>query len=318
MKRVKEYVAILMLLGCSSSSWAQTFPAKHLRVILGIPVGGASDLAVRAVATPMQKTLGQPIVVENRPGANSTIAAGNVLKAEPDGYTYFFGSTALIHHVFNKNGGIDARTDLTPVSNIQTGGYFAIVRSTFPIKTWSELLAYSRANVDKLNFGSASSLNEMIMGVVKSRTGLTFTSIPYKGPPDIITAMLSGQVDFTVNTVGSLIPSVQSGSNLPLFVTGGKRMALLPDVPTLAELGVKDFEVSFNVGLWAPPKTPRSVVNVVNSAAAAATKLPEVVEFYKKLGAEPVGSTPEEQVRTLDNELKFWFEATRLAKYEPQ
>ena len=301
----------------ANPSWGQAFPTKPIRVYVGIPVGGASDLAVRAISTPMSQTLGQPVIVENRVGANSTIAAGAVLKAEPDGHTLYFGSTALISQIFNRIGGIDARTELSPVSNVQSGGYFAVIRTTLPINSLQELLAYSKANEGKLNFGSASALNDMIMTMVKSRAGLSYTSIPYKGPPEINTALLSGQIDFTVNTVGTMVAPLQAGAVRPLFVTSGNRMSVLPNVPTLGELGINNFEVQFNVGLWSTPRTPRETINTLNAAAVAATKLPAVTKFYKKLGAEAVGSTPEEQVRTLDAELRFWIEAARVAKFVP-
>lgn len=309
--------ALLAVLG-ATSSWGQSFPSKPLRIFLGIPVGGTSDVAARAIATPMSKTLGQPIIIENRPGANATIAASLVSKGEPDGYTYFFGSAAQIYQVFNKVGGIDARTEFSPVSNIQTGGYVAVVRSSLPVKSWPEFLAYSKANPDKLNFASPSSLNDLIMAVLKSRTGFSFTSIPYKGTNDVISAMLGGQSDFTTSTVGPYLSTIQSGGVRALFVTSGKRVSLVPDVPTLGEVGVPDFEVSFNVGLWAPPKTPREFINPVNAAAVAATKLPEVVALFRKLGADPVGSTAEEQLKTIDGELRFWSEAARIAKFTPE
>ena len=319
MRRTTLIVAAMLLaIGGATSSWGQAFPSKPLRIFLGIPVGGTSDVAARAIATPMSKALGQPIIIENRPGANATIAASLVSKSDPDGYSYFFGSAAQIYHVFNKVGGIDARAEFSPVSNIQTGGYAAVVRSTLPIRSWPELLAYSKANPDKLNFASPSSLNDLIMAVLKSRTGFSFTSIPYKGTNDVITALLGSQSDFTTSTVGPYLATIQSGGVRALFVTSGKRVSLAPDVPTLGEVGVPDFEVSFNVGLWAPQRTPREFINPVNAAAAAAAKLPDVVALFRKLGADAVGSTPEEQLKTIDGELRFWSEAARIAKFTPQ
>jgi len=318
MRQAKMIAVGLLSMGFMANAFGQAFPSKPLRIFLGIPVGGTSDVAARAIAVPMSKTLGQPIIIENRPGANATIAASLVNKAEPDGYTYFFGSAAQIHHVFNKVGGIDARTDFSPVSNIQTGGYVAVVRPTLPIKSWQELLAYSKANPDKLNFASPSSLNDMIMGMVKYRTGLTFTSIPYKGTNDVLTAMLAGQSDFTASTVGPYLSTIQSGGLRALFVTSGKRVSLVPDVPTLGEVGVPNFEVSFNVGLWSTPKAPRDAINAVSAAAAAASRQPDVVALFRKLGGDAVGSTPEEQLKTIDGELSFWVEAARIAKFVPQ
>jgi tripartite-type tricarboxylate transporter receptor subunit TctC len=317
MKRL--IAALIVLLAASAASLpahAQSFPTKPVHVFIGQPPGTSPDIVVRLVGKEMERLLGQPLVVENRPGANSTIAAKAVVNSPPDGYALFFGSTS-ISPVFLKNNAVDASKELTPVSRIYESPFTVFVTAKQPFKSWPELVAYAKANPGKANFASLASLSNLLMSVLQRRADIAYTIVPYKGNVDVVKALVSGEADFTVSTPATLVSSVQAGTVRALFTT--KRIAALPEVPTASEAGIPNYEVVANGTLWAPRGTPRDVVQRLSAAVASAVSAPGIAEQGRKsFGFDIVSTTPEEELRKYEAEMAFWREAARQANFEPQ
>jgi tripartite-type tricarboxylate transporter receptor subunit TctC len=305
----------LLLAGAAS---AQSYPNKPVRFIVGFPPGGGSDISARVVASAMEKKLGQPVLVENRPGAGSLIGAQHVLAQPADGYTIQFGSITNISDVFIKDNPLNAARDLDPITNLQVGGLFVVAKMSLPGNTLQQVVAQAKANPGKLNFGSVGTTIDLMYAVLKDRTKMNFEIVPYKGDAPGVTALLGGEIDVLASNILAVTPHIQAGKMKPLFTTRTTRSGLLPDVPTAAEAGAPGVMLEFKLGLWAKKGTPREALQKLNAEGVAAVKTAEVIEAFRKFGADPVGSTPEQQMKTYEAEMAFWREAAKLANYQPQ
>lgn len=299
---------------------AQTFPTKPIRIVVGFTVG-STDLSIRVAAPEMTKRLGQPVVVENMPGANGTIAGNAVVKAAADGYTLYYGPASAISPLFNKNGGVDVGKYLAPVSNFASAPYIFYANAKLPAGSIRELVAWSKSNPGKLFLGSGA-VNTAILGaVLKARTGLNYENIFYKGSGPIVAALINGEVGLTATiSSGSFASQVRAGAIRPLFVTKKTRSTLFPNLPTAAEFGIPNLFAGTILGLWAPLSTPKDIIQGLSAAAAAAIKTPAISEKLKgeAIAVEPDGSSPEELLDLYNQEITFWSEAARLAKYKPE
>jgi tripartite-type tricarboxylate transporter receptor subunit TctC len=240
-----------------------------------------------------------------------------VASAAPDGYTLFLGSPINISPVFLKNNAVDAGKELSPVSRVYTSPFMVFVSAKQPFKSWADIVAYAKANPGKANFGTVASLTTLLMGVLKTRSGIDYTVIPYKANADLIKAMTVGDVDFTVLTPPPFLSSLQAGTVRALF--GTQRFALLPNVPSAADAGIPNFDLVTNGGIWAPHDTPRDVVQKLSTAVAAAAKAPDIIEQSRKnFGLDIVSTTPAEELHNYQTEMRFWEEAARLANFQPE
>ena len=319
MKKMWRAGVALILAGVVNLAHGQAFPNKPVRFVIGFTPGTIVDIVARLVGTEMEKRLGQPVVLEFKSGANGTIGAKFVSSAPADGYTLFYGNTTGIHPVFIRSNAVDAAKDLTPVSLVVTAPFFFYTSAKIPARTLQELSAYSKANpADGLRHGATSATVDLIVQMLANRTGISSRSIPYKASPQIVIALIAGEVNLaTTSNVQSFLPHVQSGAVRTLFVAAAGRSALVPNVPTAAEVGLANFELAINFGLWAPPGTPRDVALKLSEAVSTALKTPAVAEKIRtEAAAEPVGSSPDEQLRQFDAEIKFWTEAARLANFK--
>lgn len=315
----RSLAVVLATVGIGGLAAAQQYPTKPIRIVIGFPPGTILDASARLVGNEMEKRLGQPIVLEFKPGANGTIGARSVAASSPDGYTLFYGNALTIHPIFNRNNALDAATEFAPVSNFATTPYFVFSSAKSRVGSFQELLAFAKANPDVLKNGVPAAPSELIMQMLKSRAGISYRNIPYKAASQTILALLSGEIDLAASAAQPVLPHIRSGAVRALFVASARRSSVLPDVPTAAEVGMPNFEFAVNLGLWAPAGTPRAITQRVSAEAAAALKTPSVAEQIKAaLAAEPVGSTPEEQRRTFDSDTKFWSEAARVANFQPQ
>jgi tripartite-type tricarboxylate transporter receptor subunit TctC len=298
---------------------AQSYPAKPITFVIGFAPGTVLDAVANLVGSEMEKTLGQPIILEHKPGAAGSIGAKYVVAAEPDGYTFYFGNATSYHPIFIKNNAVFAGTDFDPVIQMTTAPYFFYISAKRGISSFADLVSYAKANPGKLKHGAASPTVDLIMKVLENRTGLKSTSIAYKGSAPIITALISNEVDTHAATVQPFIQHIKAGTIDALFVASKERSPLFPDVPTSAEAGIPNFEAVNNIGLWAPKKTPREIVDKVNAAAAAALSNPATIDKLRnEFGVEPVGGTPEALLASFDAETAFWTEAAKLAAFQPQ
>lgn len=321
MIRVSWYWSFLCALALATApALAQQYPTKPIRFMIGFPPGTIIDATARAVGNEMSKSLGQPIVLEFRPGANGTIAAQFVVSSAPDGYTLYYGNPTTSNPIFNRNNGVVATREFSPVSGFVKAPSFMFISATsLPnVNTYQDLLAYAAANPDKLTHASQSANVDLIMQILKTKTGLVTRSINYRGSPQVITALLAGESDISVAAAQAWLPHVQSGKIRALFVGSPQRSFMLPNLPTAAEAGIANFESGTSYALWAPLATPKNIVQRLTQAAIAAIKVPAVVEQIHAAGCDPVGSSPEELVRSAEAEIRDYTEAARASNYQAQ
>jgi tripartite-type tricarboxylate transporter receptor subunit TctC len=309
---MKKILALLLAasLGLAAGpALAQSYPSKPIRIVVGYTPGGATDLVARVIAAEMTKSLGQSVVVENRPGANSNIASELVAKSAPDGYTLLLGSIAnAINMGTGKSLGYDTLRDLVPITQAMTAPSILTVNPSFPAKDLKELIALARAEPGKYTFASsgAGSSPHLAGELFKMRAGIDLVHVPYKGAAPALNDLLAGHVPMGFQTALSAVPQLQTGRLRAIAVAAPKRIAQLPDVPTMAEAGLADIEVSSWNGLFAPAKTPPEIVALLHTHAARALHNPEVRNKLIAEGGEPVGSTPEAFREYVRAEIEKW------------
>jgi tripartite-type tricarboxylate transporter receptor subunit TctC len=318
MKTKLTLLAMAAGVAASGLAGAQAYPSKPVKFIVGFPPGGGSDISARVVAQAMEKRLGQPILVENRPGAGGLVGAQYVLQQPADGYTIQFGQVTGFTSVFIKDNPVDPARQFEPITNLQTGGLVVVGRNALPGNSFQDVVAHAKANPGKLNFGSVGTQVDLFFAVLKDRTKTDFQVVSYKGDAPGITALLGGEIDALASNTLAVAPHIQAGKMKALFATRSKRSSVLPNVPTSAEVGLPGVLYEFHLGLWAPKGTPREALQKLNTEGVAAVKTQEVIDAFRKFGADTVGSTPEEQLKTYEAEMAFWREAARLANYQPQ
>jgi tripartite-type tricarboxylate transporter receptor subunit TctC len=282
----------------AGSARAQTpdYPNKVIKIIVPFTAGSATDIMARIVGERLTASMGQPVVVENRAGAGGTLGAAQVAKSDPDGYTLLVVSTGhVVNPALYGNLPYDTVADFAGVTPLAALPNMLVVASGSPFKSVAELIAAAKAKPGQLNFASAGVGSATHVNAEKFRaaTGTQITHIPFKGTPETIVEVSAGRVDFMFTPVLSSIPSIREGRMRALAVSTAKRSTALPDVPTVAEAGLPGFVFDFWIGLLAPAKTPRPIVNKLNAEVRKALAQPEVLERLSKLGAEPMPMTPE-------------------------
>ena len=291
---------------CAPTANAQDFPSKPITIVVGFSAGGSSDALARMVAEKMALGLGQPVMVENRPGVASIVGAAFVAKAKPDGYTLLMGASGP--NVFNYALYAKlpyAPQDFTPDSLIGTFPLLLLTNVNHPAKTVAELVTYAKQNPDKANYGASSASFQLITELFNSQTGARFTHIPYKGSNDAITALISGDVTMTLVDAGAASAALQGGRVKVLAVTAGERLKDLPQTPTLSELGV-DLKVSFWSGLLAPAGTPAPVLKRLQEEVARVLKLPDIQQRISALSVTPTSSSSEDFAKRIAMEIPLW------------
>jgi tripartite-type tricarboxylate transporter receptor subunit TctC len=294
MRTVIAALAAALLVGASAA--AQTFPAKPIRVVVPFTPGSGTDIVARAVGEKLSVSLGQPVVVENRPGAGGTIGANLVAKAEPDGYTLLVHSSGhTVNPALYSNLPYDTVQDFAGVTPLASLPNVLIVAPDAGFKSVQELVAAAKAKPGQLNYASAGTGSATHMNAEKfrARAGFTATHIPYKGTPEAITDTMTGRVDFFFAPLVSARPMIEDGKVLALAVGTRERSPLLPAVPTTVEAGIEDSDYNFWVGMFAPAKTPREIVAKLNRETLKALQTPELSERLRTLGATPMPMAPE-------------------------
>jgi tripartite-type tricarboxylate transporter receptor subunit TctC len=291
-------VAALSLAAMSVTvAQAQDYPNKPIKIVVPFTAGSATDIMARIVGEKLGASMGQPVVVENRPGAGGTLGATQVAKSEPDGYTLIVVSAGhVVNPVLYPGLAYDTLGDFAGVTPLAALPNVLVVGAGSPIKTVGELIAAAKAKPGQLNYASAGVGSATHVNAEKFRSvaGLQITHIPFKGTPETIVETSAGRVDFMFTPVLSSVPSIRENRMRALAVSTAKRSSALPDVPTVAEAGLPGFVFDFWVGLLAPAKTPRAIVNKLNSEVAKALAQPDVKDRMAKLGAESVAMTPEQ------------------------
>ena len=308
---------LLLLCAFSTASFSQGYPNKAIKLIVPFPAGSATDHIARLTGSELQQALGQPVVVENKPGAQGGIAAAEVAKAAPDGYTLMMTTNtpqAAAVSLFKKLN-YDPVKDFSPVARLGTTSFMLMVKPDFPAKSFKEFLAYSKTKNQSAGYGSAGSQVSLVM--LKSMGKLDVVEVPYKGIPQAITDTLGGQLAFTFVDLGNALAQAKGGQLRGLAVTSGKRTPLSPDLPAIAE-ELPGYELIAWFALMAPARTPADVVQKVHDAAAKSLAKPEVKEKYATIGIDPAPMNPAQLARFIDSEIAHWAKLVKLAGIQPE
>jgi tripartite-type tricarboxylate transporter receptor subunit TctC len=294
----------------SPLAWAEAaYPNKPIMLVVPFPPGGPTDLVARVLAQKMSEQMGQPIMVENRAGANGNIGSGSVARAPADGYTVLYNTSSIVlSPALYKNLAYNVQRDLAPVALTATVPLGLVVGPAVPVTDVKGLIAYLKANPGKLSYGSAGNGNVTHLGAFQflQASGATAVHVPYKGSAPADADLVGGQIHFMTDTVNSIASFVRDKRLRLLAVTTGKRSNLFPEVPTLAESGMPGFDVSAWQGLMVPAKTPEPIVHRLNTELMTALHTPEVQKKLAAQGALPLGSTPEQYGAYIKSELERW------------
>jgi len=314
MKRFFSTLALILAAATALPAAADTWPSKPIRIVLQFPPGGSTDAVARILAQSMQASLGQPVLVENRPGADGAIAGDHVARSEPDGYTFFLASNTPMMQVplLKKHPPYDPVKSFTPVSLVGRYVYVLVSSPALPVKDVAELLAYARANPGKLGYGSYSGVTQLMhtnLKMVKADTNL----VPYKGEAPTVTDVLGNHVQFTFATPASTVGHIKEGKLRALAVLLPQRSALLPNVPTGAEAGLPPFTAGTWAALFGPAKLPAEITQRMNRELNAAIQRPDVRERVTALGFDLAGNTPDEMGKFLQEQLVAWAKAFKDA-----
>jgi len=313
MRSLELRAAVALMCGLHGSALAQTpatsaaqaWPTKTVRVITPLTPGSATDILARTVAERLSGQLGQPVVVENRPGASTTIGAAAVAKADPDGHTILVTSSAhTVAPFLYSNLSYDTARDLagvTPLANLPT---VLLVASSKGYKSVHDLVAAARAKPGSVNYASAAASTQLNAERFRRSARFEAVHIPFKGAPEALAEVMAGRVDFYFSPIAPALPLLRDGKLRALAIGASKRASILPDLPTTIEAGFPDSDYNFWVGMFVPARTPSAAIDRLHRESAAALQLPEVRERIARLGAEPMAMTPEQFDAYVRDELR--------------
>jgi tripartite-type tricarboxylate transporter receptor subunit TctC len=293
----------------------ETFPGKPVRIIVGFAAGGGNDIIVRVLAPKMSEGLGQPVIIENKPGAQNIIAAEYVAKAAPDGYTLLMGPSGAMTMnpaIYSKLPYSPLR-DFIPISMIGDFPLLLVVSDTLPVKSVKELIDYARANPAAVNYSASAAPFQLAAELFNQKTGTKFAYIPYKSSGESVNAVMSGQVTITITDPPPVIGPIKGGRVRALAVTASKRDPAWPEVPTLAEAGGPDVEIRLFTGFHAPAGTPRAIVDRLQQEVARVVKIPEIRERLDQMAIVPSGNTSEEFRAIIARDIDKWTAVARAA-----
>jgi tripartite-type tricarboxylate transporter receptor subunit TctC len=312
---LKASVAVAAL--TATAAFAQAWPAKTISLVVPFAAGGTTDVLARAVGQELSKALGQPVIVESKPGAGATLGADFVAKAKPDGYTFLMGA---VHHTIAtsayKKLPYDFQKDLTPVGIVALVPNVLVVNPAVPAKNVAELIALAKAQPGKLSYGSnGTGTGQHLIGAqFEAMAGVQMLHVPYKGSAPLATDLLGGQVNMSFDTITPVLPHIKAGKLRPLAVTTSKRSLALPDVPTLDEAGLKGFNLGTWFGLLAPAATPAPIVDRVSKELVRIVNAPDFKKKMEEIGAEVIGSTPAEMAKQVKDDTERFAKLVKDAK----
>lgn len=319
MRSLSGFAALLALFVLGAAPAAAQYPNKPIRLVVPFPAGGAADAAARVVAQPLAQKLGQPIVIENKAGADGAIAGEAVMKAAPDGYTLLYATnTALCGApTLRKKPPYDPIADFTPISMAARFGFFLFVHPDVPAKTVPELLAYVRANPGKLNYGTGTSLSILTMAQLAQLEKLDMVHVPYKGDAPLYVDLVAGRVQVAFTSAGPLLGYAKEGKVRVLAVLLPNRSALAPEVPTVAEAGLGELTLTAWGGLFGPAKLPRDVVDKLAREMKEVLARPNVREQLGRYAVEGQSSSPEELAVFLKEQVGLFRQTIKDAGIQP-
>jgi tripartite-type tricarboxylate transporter receptor subunit TctC len=313
----RSCAAIAATLACVGvlDGYAQSYPNKSIRIIVPQSAGGSTDLVARPLAQRLGDALGQSVVVDNRPGAGSVIGTDLVAKAASDGYTLLAVAASVTMSPSLYKLPFDPLRDLAPISQLSSLPNILVVHPSLPVTSVKELVAFVRQRPGQLNFGSSGMATgtHLSMELLMYMTGVRMVHVPYKGGAPGVSALLAGETQVNFATISTALPHVKSGRLRALAVSTAQRAAAAPEVPTIAEAGIKGYDYSSWIGLLAPARTPSAVVTRLNVESVKAIRTPEVKAILAVEGSEPVGNSPDEFSAIMQTEVARWMKVVKAA-----
>jgi tripartite-type tricarboxylate transporter receptor subunit TctC len=311
---IRAAISVAVMSCAMGGAWAQTYPARPVRMIVGFAPGGGTDVTARAVVQELSEGLRQRVVIENRPGANGVIGAEIAAKAPADGYTLL-----MVNSGHTVNPGLypklpyDTIQDFAPISLVATLPNLLVLHPSLPAKTFPEFVQFARKRPGELNYGSGGqgASSHLSVELLKRAARIDLVHVPYKSGGLSAAALLAGEVMVSFNTIPSALPYVKAGRLRAVGVSSLRRSASVPDVPTIAEMGYPGFSASGYAGLLAPAGTPAEPITRVHAEVVRLLKLPAVVERFTALGLDSVGNTPAEFARFIKSDMEIWTKLTR-------
>jgi tripartite-type tricarboxylate transporter receptor subunit TctC len=295
-----------------ASDEASSYPNRPIRLVVGFTAGGGNDIIARVIGQKLSERLGQPVVVENKPGAGAAVATEYVARSAPDGYTLLIGASGamVINPAVYEKLNYDTLRDFAPISSLGSFPLMLVVKASSPFKSVVDLVAYTKANPGKANYSSSSAAFQLATELFKQKTGAPMQMIPYKGANDSVTAVIAGDVMATIADAGPVMGQITGGQVRALAVAAPKRMAEMPDVPTMKEAGA-DFEAVLWSGVFAPKATPPAIVKKLQDEFVRIARMPDVIARLKTLSIDSVGNTSDEFTRIITSDLERWAAVAR-------
>jgi tripartite-type tricarboxylate transporter receptor subunit TctC len=302
--KTARLLTLVALCAVSAGALAQAYPAKPIRIVVGFPPGGGNDIIARLVGAKMQESWGQSVVIDNKPGANSIIAAEFVAKSAPDGYTLLVNATGgmSVNPVLYSKLPYDSLRDFVPISMVGSFPLVLVVHPSVPVNSVQELVVYAKANPGRLNYSAGSTAFQVASEMFKQMTGTDIKHIPYKGSAASIGAVMAGDVQMTIVDTPPLVPQVKAGKVKALAVTSAKRSGSMPEIPAMAET-VSGYEMVLWIGVFAPAGTPRDVAEKLNAEVVRIVRLPDIREKLDGMGVEPLGNSSEQMAEWIRSEI---------------
>jgi tripartite-type tricarboxylate transporter receptor subunit TctC len=315
----RAWLVLGVMLALSSAALAQDYPSRTIKMIVPTGAGGITDILARLVGKSISDQLGQPVIIDNRTGAGGTIGTRAVAQAEPDGYTLLmvFPSHAANPALYT-NLPYDSEKDFAPISMVTKVSEILLVPNSSPAKSVKELIELARK--EQLNYASVGvgSLAHLATELFLTTAGVRMTHIPYRSVPQAQQAIMTGEVAAFFDTPITALPQIRAGTVRALGISTSKRLAVAPDIPTIAEAGMPGYEVTGWNGVLAPANTPRPIIDKLNKTIVEALRTPEIEKFLMEQGLEPAGNSPEEFARLMHSDIEKWIRVTREAGIKPQ
>jgi tripartite-type tricarboxylate transporter receptor subunit TctC len=317
MWNLARIVGLVALCAMPSLAQAQDYPNKPIRLVVPFPPGGPNDIIGRVVGQKMQELLGQPIIIDNRPGAGGTLGTDNVAKSEPDGYAIAIASAGAlaISTALQEKILYDPRKELAPITLVAKVPEVLVASTTLPVANVRELVARAKAKPGTINYGSTGpgSMPHLAGELLRTSAQIDIVHVPYRGAAPAVNDLLGHQVDIIFLDLPVLLPQIQAGAVKPLAVGSRLRVNALPDLPTMSEIGYPQIEADNWYGMVAPARTPHAIVMKLNAAAVAAMRAPEVQAKLSSQGAILVGNKPEEFAAYMESEIRKWAKVVQAA-----